>query len=117
MNLAPVCLAQTDRSHLALIDERRVLRSRRRSSSTRRHRPAGAGLAFYRSDGSLIDEVVVSNLGDLSYGFGTLDESYSIKGILIQNTDSNGIGVAEICYETFPSTQRVIWGSLKGIYR
>jgi len=77
-----------------------------------------ATLAFYRGDGSLIDEVVVSNLGDLSYGFGTLDESHSIKGILIQNTDVSGIGVAEICYETFPtSTHRVTWGSLKRIFR
>jgi len=77
-----------------------------------------ATLTFYREDGSLIDEVVVSNLGDLSYGFGTLDESHSIAGILIQNTDESGIGVTEICYDTFvTSADRITWGSLKRLFR
>ena len=77
-----------------------------------------ATLGFYRRDGSLIDEVVVSNLGDLSYGFGTLDDSHTIAGILIQNTDASGIGVNDICYEAMPtSALRVTWGSLKRLFR
>ncbi len=77
-----------------------------------------ATLTFYRGDGSLVDEVVVSNLGDLTYAFGTLDDSHSISGILIQNTDPSGIGVTDICYDTFvTSTHRITWGSLKRLFR
>jgi hypothetical protein len=77
-----------------------------------------ASLAFYRADGSLIDEVEVSNLGDLSYGFGTLDGSNSIAGILIQHTDASGIGLIGVCYDVFvTSTHRTTWGSLKRRFR
>jgi hypothetical protein len=77
-----------------------------------------ATLRFYRRDGSLIDEVVVSDLADLPYAFATLDESYTIAGILIQNTDASGIGIGDICYDDAPVGVRpVTWGSLKQRYR
>jgi hypothetical protein len=77
-----------------------------------------ATLRFYRRDGSLIDEVVVSALGDLSYGFGTFDNSNIIAGILIQNSDESGIGVDNICYDAAPTSVRpVTWGILKQRYR
>ena len=77
-----------------------------------------ATLSFYRSDGSLIDEVVVSNLADLSYAFGTVDDSYIISGVLIQNNDTSGIGVQNICYDgAVTSARPVSWGNLKRRYR
>lgn len=77
-----------------------------------------ATLSFYRSDGSLIDDVVVSDLGELSYGFGTFDESFTIAGILIQTTDASGIGVSNICYDEAPTSARwATWGSLKRLFR
>jgi hypothetical protein len=77
-----------------------------------------ATLRFYRRDGSLIDEVVVPAMGDLSYGFGTFDGSYIIAGILIQTDDASGIGVDNICYESMPTSARpVTWGNLKRRYR
>lgn len=77
-----------------------------------------ATLRFYRRDGSLIGEVAVSDLTDLSYAFGTSDDSYSIAGILIQNTDASGIGIDDICYDQAPvSARSMTWGSLKRRYR
>lgn len=77
-----------------------------------------ATLSFYRRDGSLIDELVVSDLADLAYAFGTADDSYSIAGILIQNTDASGIGIDDICYDQAPVGVRPLtWGSLKRRYR
>ena len=77
-----------------------------------------ATLEFYRADGSLIDEVVVSNLADLPYAFGSSDNSYIISGILIQNTDASGIGVDNVCYDATPTSVRpVTWGNLKRRYR
>ena len=77
-----------------------------------------ATVSFYRVNGTLIDDVVVSNLADLSYGFGTADASATIAGILIQNGDASGIGVVNICYGTNATNTRVAsWGSLKQIYR
>jgi hypothetical protein len=77
-----------------------------------------ATLRFYRRDGSLIGEVVVSDLSDLTYAFGTADGSYSIAGILIQNTDASGIGVDDICYDGSPTDVRpMTWGNLKRRYR
>jgi len=77
-----------------------------------------ARVRFYRQNGSLIDEVVVSGLTDLSYGFGTFDDSHIIAGILIQNDDASGIGVANVCYDGFKvSTRPLTWGRLKQLYR
>lgn len=77
-----------------------------------------ASLRFYRADGSLIDDVLISGLADLPYGFGTLDGSYSISGILIQNTDASGIGVDNLCFDAGPVSARPLtWGTLKQLYR
>ena len=67
-----------------------------------------ATLRFYRRDGSFIDEVVVSDLADHSYAFGTVDGHYIIAGILIQNTDASGIGVDDICYDGSPTGARPV---------
>jgi len=77
-----------------------------------------ATLRFYRRDGSLIDQVVISDLADLTYAFGTHDGSYTIAGILIQSDDVNGMGVDNICYDAVPVSARpVTWGNLKRRYR
>jgi len=77
-----------------------------------------ATLSFYRSDGSLIDNVVVSGLADLGYGFGTSDATPSISGILIQNTDASGIGVVNICHGgNIVSSRPLTWGNIKRQYR
>jgi hypothetical protein len=77
-----------------------------------------ATLGFYRADGSLIDNVVVSGLADLGYGFATSDGTQSISGILIQNTDPSGIGVVNICHDgSIVSTRSLTWGNIKRLYR
>jgi len=77
-----------------------------------------ATLSFYRTNGSKIDDVVVSGLADLSYGFATSDASSTIAGILIQNTDASGIGVVNICYDPGVTQVRAAtWGRLKQLYR
>lgn len=77
-----------------------------------------ATLSFYRRNGSLIDEVVVSDLADLPYAFGTFDHSSIIAGILIQNADASGIGLDNICYDPDPvPARRVTLGNLKRLYR
>jgi hypothetical protein len=77
-----------------------------------------ATLSFYRPNGTLIDNVTVTDLGDLPYGFATSDASASIAGILIQNSDASGIGVVNICYDTSVTNTRIAsWGSLKQLYR
>jgi hypothetical protein len=77
-----------------------------------------ATLSFYRADGSLIDNVVVSGLADLAYGFATSDGTTSISGILIQNTDPSGIGVVNICHDgDIVKSHSVSWGNIKTLYR
>lgn len=77
-----------------------------------------ATLEFYRADGSLIDQVSVSGLADLSYGFGTAGGTSIIAGILIQNTDPAGIGVVNICFGPGVTAARgASWGRLKTLYR
>lgn len=77
-----------------------------------------ATVSFYRMNGTLIDDVVVSDLADLSYGFGTADASATIAGILVQNTDASGLGVVNICYDASATSTRVAsWGTLKQLYR
>lgn len=77
-----------------------------------------ATVGFYRADGSLIDNVVVSGLGDSRYGFATPDGIRSIAGILIQSTDPSGIGVDNVCHDGgLVSSRAATWGSIKNLYR
>lgn len=77
-----------------------------------------ATLGFYRADGSLIDNVVVSGLADLDYGFATSNGTLSISGILIQNTDPSGIGVVNICHDgDIVNSRSMSWGNIKRLYR
>ena len=77
-----------------------------------------ATLSFFRMNGTLIDNVVVSGLADLGYGFATADDSPTISGILIQNTDPSGIGVVNICHDGgITGTRSVTWGNIKALYR
>jgi hypothetical protein len=77
-----------------------------------------ATLSFYRRDGSLIDQLIVSDLADLPYAFGTFDHTSIIAGILIQNTDASGIGLNNVCYDPDPvPTRPLTWGNLKRRYR
>lgn len=77
-----------------------------------------ATLDFYRADGTLIDTVSLSGLGELVYGFATANGESSITGIVIQNTDPSGIGVDNICFDLGNvSSRQATWGSLKSRYR
>ena len=77
-----------------------------------------ATLGFYSADGSLLDNVVVSGLGDVRYGFGTADGVRSIAGILIQSTDTSGIGIDNICHDGgVTSSHASSWGRVKTLYR
>ena len=77
-----------------------------------------ATLGFYGAGGSLLDNVVVSGLGDFRYGFGTADGVGSIAGILIQSTDPSGIGVDNICHDGgVTSPHASTWGRVKTLYR
>jgi hypothetical protein len=76
-----------------------------------------ATLTFYRTDGSLIDTIIISGLAELYYGFATADGSNSIAGILIQSTDPSGIGVDNIChFGGVVGTHALTWGQLKVLY-
>ena len=77
-----------------------------------------ATLSFYRADGSLIDNVVVSGLADLAYGFATFNGAPSISGILVQNTDPSGIGVVNICHGgDIVKSHSMSWGNINTLYR
>lgn len=77
-----------------------------------------ATLSFYRADGSLIDTIDITGLGEFTYGFKTLDGTSSISGILIQSTDPSGMGIDNVCHEPgVVGTRAVSWGSLKTLYR
>jgi hypothetical protein len=77
-----------------------------------------ATLGFYRADGSLIDNVVVSGLGEFRYGFATTDGIRRIAGILIQSTDPSGIGVDNVCHDGgLVSSRAVTWSRIKRLYR
>jgi hypothetical protein len=77
-----------------------------------------ATLGFYRANGSLIDNVVVTGLVDSRYGFATPDGTRSIAGILIQSTDPSGIGVDNICHDGgLVSSRAVTWSDIKRLYR
>src|SRR5262249_52554772 len=77
-----------------------------------------ATLGFYRADGSLIDDVVVTGLAESRYGFATADGLRSIKGILIQNTDPSGIAIDNVCHDEGPTGSRAVsWSRIKRLYR
>jgi len=77
-----------------------------------------ATLSFYRTDGTLIDVVQVTGLGEFRYGFATGDLTNSIAGILIQNTDPSGVGIDNVCHEgTVVPARALSWGTLKTRYR
>jgi hypothetical protein len=77
-----------------------------------------ATLGFYRMDGSLIDNITVTGLADLRYGFATPDGAASIAGILIQNTDPSGIGIDNICHSGGTTGSRAVsWSRIKRLYR
>ena len=77
-----------------------------------------ATLSFYRADGSVIDVVTVTGVGEFRYGFATGDLSNSIAGILIQTTDPSGVGIDNVCHEgTVVPARALSWGSLKTRYR
>ena len=77
-----------------------------------------ATIGFYGADGSLLDNVVVSGLGDLRYGFGTSNGVRSIAGVLIQSTDPSGIGVDNVCHDGGVTSLRAsTWGRVKTLYR
>jgi hypothetical protein len=76
-----------------------------------------ATLTFYRANGTLIDTITLSGLGEFTYGFATADGSSIIAGILIQNTDASGIGLDNVCHDGgFTPTRTVSWGGLKMLY-
>jgi len=53
---------------------------------------------FFKSDGSLLDTIVIGAVTDKTYAFKTSSGDYLISGISIENTDPAGIGYYNICY-------------------
>jgi hypothetical protein len=77
-----------------------------------------ATLRFYRADGTLIDTITITGVGEFRYGFAMGDLSNSIAGFLIQTTDPSGVGIDNVCHEgTVVPTRALTWGSLKSKYR
>lgn len=59
-----------------------------------------ATVLFYRRNGSLVDSIVITDLGHpSSYGFRRADGSHDIAGIVIQNSDLGGITFDNICHD------------------
>ncbi len=56
-----------------------------------------ATLSFFRRDGSLVDQVVVTGLNTQAYGFARVGGVHDIAGISIENTDPGGIGLDNLC--------------------
>jgi hypothetical protein len=77
-----------------------------------------ATVSFYRLDGTLIDSISITNLGEFRYGFATGDLTNAISGILIQTTDPSGVGIDNVCHEGAVVPARALsWGTLKTRYR
>lgn len=55
--------------------------------------------SFFRRDGSLIDQLTISNLGDTFYGFAREGGVNDIAGISIYNDDLGGIGVDKLLHD------------------
>lgn len=77
-----------------------------------------ATLHFYRSNGSLIDTIVISGLAETSYGFKRAGGVPDIAGVLILTDDAAGIGIDNVCHDvgvvpTLPAS----WGQVKALYR
>lgn len=56
-------------------------------------------VSFYRRDGSLIDAVTLSGLGNIGYGFMRDGGIQDVAGITIANTDPGGIGMDNIVHD------------------
>jgi len=77
-----------------------------------------ATIDFYRSNGSLIDTIVLSGLAETSYGFSRVGGMPDIAGVLIQTDDPAGIGIDNVCHDVgVVPTRTTTWGKMKALYR
>lgn len=58
-----------------------------------------AFVAFFRRDGSLIDSIVLANLGEEFYGFSRDSGIKDIAGVSIYSTDPYGIGIDDLQHD------------------
>lgn len=58
-----------------------------------------ATLGFYRRDGSLIEQIALTGLADLYYGFSRDGGVFDIAGVSIFNTDLGGIGFDNLKFD------------------
>lgn len=58
-----------------------------------------ATINFFRANGSLIQQVIVTNLADAFYGFQRDGNVNDIRGISIYNNDGNGIGFDNLRFD------------------
>ncbi|UCH84912.1 MAG: hypothetical protein JSW50_04280, partial [Candidatus Latescibacterota bacterium] len=58
-----------------------------------------ATINFFQRNGSLIDQIVVTNLSDQVYAFRRLGGVNDIAGISIHNDDPGGVGFDDLCHD------------------
>ena len=65
--------------------------------------PGDLRIAFFARDGSVLGSVTIDEVSNGSYGFATDDGSASIAGILLTNTEDEGIAYDNIRYHSVPT--------------
>jgi hypothetical protein len=63
-----------------------------------------AHVGFFRADGSLIENIVLTGLANISYGFSRDGGTKDIRGISIWNDDGGGIGFDNLKYDVASAT-------------
>lgn len=58
-----------------------------------------ATVNFFRRDGSLIDQIILTGLSDQSYGFKRDGGVFDIAGVSVHNSDLGGIGVDNVRFD------------------
>jgi hypothetical protein len=58
---------------------------------------------FYSRDGGLLGSIVIDEVSDGGWGFGTGDGSASIAGVVLTNTEGEGLSFDNVRYHTVPA--------------
>lgn len=68
---------------------------------------------FFKRDGTLIDQIVLSGLGDQVYAFKRAGGVRDVAGVSIWNTDPAGIGIDDICHDVPGVPGRPVYMDIK----
>lgn len=58
---------------------------------------------FYARDGALLGTIVIDEVTDAGWGFGTNDGSAAIAGVVLTNTEGEGLSFDNLRYHTVPA--------------